>query len=154
MTARTNSLVEGFASCGRWLAKLDAYTFYVLRSTFKAAWDDSFEDWKALLVKSLATVFVCLTIASVLSIYLQKRLLLPQSKAEFLTLWGMVGLSVVICNYYLLVADRKWSRFEKEFKRQSKMNRIITGIAVWLSLILIVAAAEWTGSIAWKLPPA
>jgi len=66
----------------------------------------------------------------------------------------MVGLSVVICNYYLLVADRKWSRFEKEFKRQSKMNRIITGIAVWLSLILIVAAAEWTGSIAWKLPPA
>jgi branched-subunit amino acid ABC-type transport system permease component len=148
-----SSLVKNCANCGRWLAKLDAYAFYVLRSTFRAAWNDTWEEWKALLVLSVATVSVGLTIASVISICLQKRVLLPQSKAEFVILWGMVGLSLIILNYYSLVSGRKWSRFEEEFESRSKMNRVIGGIAVWVSLILIVAVSEWTGSIAWKLPP-
>jgi branched-subunit amino acid ABC-type transport system permease component len=145
--------VKNLANSGRWLAKLDAYAFYVLRSTFKAAWNDKWEEWKALLIISAATVSVGLTIASVISICLQKRVLLPQSKAEFVTLWGVVGLSLIILHYYSLVSRRKWSRFEEEFESRSKMNRVIGGIAVWVSLIIIIAVTEWTGSIAWKLPP-
>jgi hypothetical protein len=33
------------------------------------------------------------------------------------------------------------------------MNQVCRGVVVWVSLILIIVAAEWTGSIAWKLPP-
>jgi purine-cytosine permease-like protein len=147
------ALVKYIADCGRWLAKLDAYAFYVVRRTFKAAWNDSWEEWKALLVISAATVSVGLTIASVISICFQKRILLPESKQGFVAVWGVVGFSLTILNYYSLVSDRKWSRFEKEFDSRSNMNRVIGGIAVWVSLVLIIAIAEWTGSIAWKLPP-
>ena len=153
MIKPSSPLVKGFAYSGRWLAKLHAYAFFVLRGTFKAVWNDAWEEWKALVVMSVATVSAGLTIASVISICLQRRVLLPQSKAEFVTLWGVVGVSLVILNYYSLVLGRKWSRFEEEFDSGSKRNRVIGGIAVWLSLILIVAVTEWTGSIAWKLPP-
>jgi hypothetical protein len=145
--------VKRITNIARWLAKLHAYAFFELRSTFKAVWNDGWEEWKALLLTSVATLSAGLTIASVISICLQRRVLLPQSRAEFVTLWGVVGLSVVILNYYTLVSGRKWSRFEREFECRPKMNRAIGGVAVWASLILIVAVTEWTGSIAWKLPP-
>jgi hypothetical protein len=145
--------MKGIAYSGRWLVKAHAFAFNVLRTTFKAAWNDGWEEWKALLVISVATLFAGLTIASTISIYLQRRVLLPQSKPEFLTLWGVVGLGLVIFNYYTLVFGRKWSQFEREFECRPKMNRVIGGVAVWVSLILIVAVTEWTGSIAWKLPP-
>jgi branched-subunit amino acid ABC-type transport system permease component len=147
--------VKNFAYSGRWLAKLHAYAFYVLRSAFKTAWNDAWEEWKALLVISVATVSAGLTIASIISICLQRRVLLPQSKAEFVTLWGVVGLSLVILNYYTLVFGRKWSRFEEEFRMplEDETRREIGGVAVWVSRVLIIADAEWTGSIAWKLPP-
>jgi hypothetical protein len=145
-------VAEGIASW-RWLAKMHAYAFFVLRSTFKAAWNDSWVEWKALMFISVAKLSVGITFASVISICLQRRVLLPQSKAEFVTLWAVIGLTIVILNYYTLVLGRKWSRFEREFECRPKMSRVIGGIAVWVSLILIVAATEWTMSIAWKLPP-
>jgi hypothetical protein len=145
--------MKSFANSGQWLAKPHAYAFFVLRSTFKAVWNDAWVEWKALLLISVATLSAGLTIACVISICLQRRVLLPQSKAEFMTLWGVIGLGLAILNYYTLVFARKWSRFEREFECRPKMNRVIGGVAVWLSLILIVAVTEWTGSIAWKLPP-
>jgi hypothetical protein len=102
---------------------------------------------------SVAAEFAGLTIASIISICLQRRVLLPQSKAEFLTVWGMVGLGLAGLNYYILVFDRKGLRFDDETKCGSKTSRLYGGVAVWVGLVLIVAASEWTGSIAWKLPP-
>ena len=145
--------MKSIAHSGRWLAKVHAYVFYVLRSTFKRVWNDAWEEWKALLVISVATLFLAFTIASVVSICLQRRVLLPQSKSEFLTLWGGIGFSLVILNYYTLIFGRKWSQFAEEFEMRSKTNRLYGGVAVWVSLILIVAASEWIGSTAWKLPP-
>jgi hypothetical protein len=146
-------VAESIACSWRWLAKMHACAFFVLRSTFKAAWNDSWVEWKALTVISVAMSSVGLTIASVISICLQRRVLLPQSKAEFVTLWGVVGMSLVIFNHYTLIFGRKWSRFGREFETRTRMNRVIGGVAVWVSLILIVAVTEWTMSIAWKLPP-
>jgi branched-subunit amino acid ABC-type transport system permease component len=146
-------VAEGIACGWRRLAKMHAYAFYLLRSTFKSVWNDGWDEWKALLVISAATEFAGLTIASVISIWLQRRVLLPQSKSEFLTVWGAVGFGLVILNYYTLLFGRKSSRHEEEFKCRSKMKRICGGVAVWLSIVLIIAASEWTGSIAWKLPP-
>jgi hypothetical protein len=146
-------VAEGIACSWRWLAKIHAYTFYVLRSTFKSAWNDGLEEWKALLFISVGTGFAGLTITSIISISLQRRVLLPQSKPEFLTLWGVIGFGLVSLNYYTLVLDHKWSRFEEQFKFRSKMNRVCGSVAVWVGLILIIAAAEWTGSLAWRLPP-
>ena len=150
---QSNSLVKSVVYIVRWLVKLHAYTFYVLRSTFKSAWNDGWEEWKALLFISVGTVFAGLTITSIVSISLQRRVLLPQSKPEFLTLWGMVGFGLVILNYYTLVFDHKWSRYEEQFKFRSKMNRVLGSVAVWVGLVLIVVASGWTGSIVWKLPP-
>ncbi len=70
-----------------------------------------------------------------------------------MTLWGVVGMSLFILNHYILVFERKWYRFEREFESRPKLDRVIGGVAVWVSLILIVAVTEWAGSIAWKLPP-
>jgi hypothetical protein len=50
------------------------------------------------------------------------------------------------------VFERRWSRFEREFEHQSNVMRVIGSITVWVTLILIMLAAEWTGSIAHKLP--
>ena len=146
-------MAEGAATSWRWLAKMHAYVFCVLRSTFKAAWNDGLDEWKALMVISLAMEFAGITIASAISIGLQRRVLLPQSKAEFSAVWGMVGMGLATLNYYTLVFRRKWSQFEKEVKRRPRMSQVYGSVAVWGSLILIVAASEWFGSIAWKLPP-
>lgn len=147
-----SSLMKSFAYTGRWLAKVHAYVFYVLRSTFRRVWNDAWEEWKALLVISVAALFLGFTIASIISICLQRRVLLPESKSEFLALWGGVGFSLVLLNYYTLIFGRKWSRFEEEFEMRSKTKRVCGVVAVWASMILIIAASEWTGSVAWKLP--
>ena len=149
----SRSLVKDIEYSGRWLAKLHAYVFYVLRGTFKTAWNDGWEEWKALLVISVAAEFAAITIASLISISLQRRVLLPQLKPDFLTLWGLVGFCLVILNYDTLVSGRKWSRFEEEFKCRSNMNRVLGSVAVWAGLVLLVVATEWTGSIVWRLPP-
>jgi hypothetical protein len=145
--------MQGLAQIGRWLAKAHAYPFYVLRSTFKAAFDDGLENWKALVVMSVATGFVALTVVSLVSIGLQHRVLLPGGKQAFMMLWGTVGVGLVFLNYYTLISASKWSRFEREFQHRSKAMRICGGVAVWVCLIFLVAATEWTGSIAWRLPP-
>jgi branched-subunit amino acid ABC-type transport system permease component len=146
-------VAEGVASSWRWLAKVHAYVFYVLCGTFKKIWNDDWEEWKALLFISVAGLFLGLTAVSIISICVQRRVLLPQSKSEFLTIWGGFGFSLVILNYYTLIFGRKWSRFKEEFETRSKTNRVSSGAAFWVGLILIIAAAEWTGSIVWKLPP-
>jgi hypothetical protein len=130
-----------------------AYTFYVLRSTFKAASDDGLEDWKALLFMTVAMDFAALTVTSIVSICLEHRVLPLDEKRQFMTLWGTVVLGLMFLNHYTLIYSRKWSRFEREFQHHSKAMRICGGVAVWVSLLLLVVATLWTGSIASKLPP-
>jgi len=125
----------------------------VLRSTFKAVSDDGLEDWKALLIMTVAMGFAALTVTNIVSIGLAHRVLLSNEKRQFMTLWGTLGLGLMLLNHYTLIYGRKWSRFEREFQHRSKAMRICGGVAVWVSLPLLVVAAQWTGSIAWKLPP-
>lgn len=124
--------------------------FCVLRSTFKWTWDDGLEDWKAILVMSVAANFGAIAVANMTSIALERRVLLPETKPMFVTLWGSVGMGLVILNHYTLIYERKWSRFEEDFQRVSKVVRMSGGLAVWITLILFIVAAEWTGSIARK----
>jgi len=144
--------MNGFVEKGRWLAKANAYPFYIIRGTFKALFDDGLEDWKALVVLSVARGFAALTLVSVISVGLQHRVLLPDGEVRFLTLWGTIGLGIVIFNYYTLIYERKWFRFEREFRHCSRTVRVLGGVAVWVFSILFVVAAEWMGSLAWKLP--
>jgi hypothetical protein len=133
--------------------KTYAFVFEVFRRTFKAIWNDGWQEWKALLVLSVGAGFALLAVAAIISIVVHRRILLPQSEPAFLTVWGSIGIGIVIFNYCNLMLDRKASHFEREFESLSKISRVYRCIAVWASLILIVAAGEWTGSIAWKLPP-
>jgi hypothetical protein len=137
---------------GRWFARTHAYLFYVTRSTFKSVWDDGLQDWKALLVVSVAMLFAALACVATVSIALRHRVLLPNERQRFMVLWGTVALALTAINYYTLVFRRRWSRFEKEFQHLSKPARLLRAFVVWASMILIVAAAEWTALIAWKLP--
>jgi hypothetical protein len=134
-------------------AKVQAYAFYALRCTSKSAWNDGLEDWKALAVMSLAMGSVALAIVSSISICLQHRVLLPSGKVSFVTLWSMVMIGFLVFNHYSLVFERRWSRFEREFEHQSNVMKVIGSITVWVTVILIVLATEWTGSIAFKIPP-
>jgi hypothetical protein len=133
-------------------AKVQAYIFYILRSTSRAAWNDGLEDWKALAIMSFAMASVLLTIVCIISMCLQRRVLLPSGKLPFVTLWSAVMMGLAVFNHYSLVFERRWSRFEREFQHQSNVMRVIGSISVWVILVLIVLAAEWTGSIAFKLP--
>lgn len=136
----------------RLFAKAQAYVFYILRRTSKSAWNDGLEDWKALALISLAMGFVLLVVVCIISICLQHRVLLPSRKAGFVTLWSIVMISLLVFNHYSLVFENRWSRFERGFQHQSNAMRVIGSITVWVTLILIVLAAEWAGSIAFKLP--
>jgi hypothetical protein len=147
------SSASGLSAVGRWLARVHAYWFYVTRSTFKALSGDGLEDWKALLVISVAMLFAALAGAGTLSIVLRHRVLLPDAKQPFMMLWGAVGLSLTTINYFTLVSRHKWSRFERDFQHRSKATRFLCRVVVWVSMILVVAAAEWTSLIARKLPP-
>lgn len=143
--------VNGFAVVYRWLAKTHAYAFYVVRIGFKAAFDDGWEDWKALLVITVAMLFAAFTVTFLLSIGFQ-HFLLPTSSERFLIVWGPITIGLAFTNYYALVADRKWVRFEAEFRHYSRTMLVWSGIAVWATLILFIVLAYWTGSIASKFP--
>lgn len=137
----------------RLLAKAHAYAFHVLRDAFETVSDDGLQEWKALVVISVGMGFAGVAIASVASIILQHRVLLPDAKGSFIMLWGTVGAGVAVFNYCTLISGRKWCRFEREFQKESKAARFWGGAAVWVGLILVLAATEWTASVAWKLPP-
>jgi len=137
---------------GRSFARTHAYSFYVIRSTFKSLSNDGLEDWKALLVVTVAMLFAALEGVAAVSIALQHRVLLPDAKQSFRMLWGTVALSVAAINYYTLVNRRRWSTFEREFQHRSKATRLMGGFVVWASMILIAAVARWMLSLAWMLP--
>jgi hypothetical protein len=137
---------------GTLFAKAHAYIFYALRSTAKSAWNDGLEDWKALVVMSLAMGFAALTLVCIVSISIRHRMFLPNAKLPFVALWSMVMIGFLVFNHYSLMFENKWSRFKGEFQHQSEATRTIGFISVWVSVILIMVAAEWAGSIAIKLP--
>jgi archaellum biogenesis protein FlaJ (TadC family) len=143
--------MRGFAEIARRFAKVHAYTFYVLRSTFKAILNDGWEDWKALLFISGAMVFPAIIVMNFASIALQHRIAHHYDRLIKSLLFG-AAFGILFLNYYALMADRKWARFEHEFKRHSKSRRVFGHIAVWVGLIVIVAGTFLTRSIATKLP--
>ncbi len=132
------------------LVKLHAYIFYVLRSTCKAVSDDGWEDWKALLFISAAMTFAGMTAVAIISIGLGHEIV---SQEHFLALWGSIGFGLVFVNYYSLIARHRWSRFEREFRHQSKAMRVFSAVAVWGGVIVFGVAAPWTMTIAVHLPP-
>jgi hypothetical protein len=77
---------------------------------------------------------------------------LPIAKLPFFALWSMVMIGFLVFNHYSLMFENKWSRFKGEFQHRSEATRTIGFISVWVSVILIMVAAEWAGSIAIKLP--
>jgi hypothetical protein len=151
----TNSLssASGPSTIGRWLARAHAYWFYATRTTFDAGSHDGLEDWKALVVISVAMLFAALASAATVSIVLRYRVLLPGAKQSFMMLWGAIAFSLTAINYFTLVSRRKWSRFEEGFQHHSKASRIWGRVVVWISMILVVAVAEWASFFAWSLPP-
>jgi hypothetical protein len=136
-----------------WIKRAQAFVFYVLRNTFKWVWDDGWADWKALLVMSVATNFAAISVAAFISILLQHRVLLPDTKLRFVSLWGTIGVCVLTFNYYTLVSPRKWTGMGRDFLHHPKFVRIWGGVAVWASVLMCLLVAEWVGSIARKLPP-
>ncbi len=131
------------------LARLHAYIFYVLRKTCKAAFDDGWEDWKALLFISVTMNFAAMTAVAVISIGLGHA----ASTEHFLALWGLIVCGLIVVNYYSLMAHHRWSRFEREFRHQSKAMRVFGAVAVWVGVTLFCVAAPWTMKIAAHLPP-
>ena len=137
---------------GRKLARAHAYAFYVIRGTFQWTWDDGLQDWKALLFISVAMSFAVFSGVTAVSIALQHRMLLPDAKQRFMTLWRTVTVGLTAINYWNLVRRRRWSRFERDFRHVSKGKRLALGAVVWASVILIVGVAEWMAFLTRKLP--
>ena len=131
------------------VARTQAFVFYLLRSSFKSVFDDGFADWKAIMVMSIASAFAAMLLLAGISISLQRRLL--PGRIPFVILFAAISIGVF--NYYNSMSKSKWSRFEGDFQRTSTAVRVGGVLAVWLILIVILACAWWTVSIALKLPP-
>ncbi len=152
MIYRYISVVTQLILMGNAPKKTYAFIFEVFRRSFKAIWNDGWHEWKAVFVLSVGVGFALLAMAAIISISVHRRVLFPQAEPAFLTLWGSIGIGIVIFNYLYLIANRKAACFQREFERLSTTKRVYGCIAVWTSLLLILAASEWIGSIAWKLP--
>jgi len=146
------SSATGLSALGTWFARAHAYSFYVTRRTFKALSNDGLEDWKALLVITVAMLFTALDAVAAMSIALQHRVLLPDAKQSFGVLWATVTFSLTALNYFTLLNRHRWTRFEREFQHLPKPAQLLRGFGVWASMILLVAVARWMLLIAWKLP--
>jgi len=140
------------STIGSKLARAHAFAFYAIRGTFQWIWDDGLQDWKALLFISLAMFFAVFSGVTAVSIALQHRILLPDAKQSFMTIWGTVGMGLTAINYWTLVRRRRWSRFEREFRHVSKGKRLAFGTVVWASVILIVGVTEWMAQCVRNLP--
>jgi putative transposase len=80
-----------------------------------------------------------------------------QSKPRGKTHWSRrglaaeTGLSKSTVHRYMTLFGLQ-PRCIDPLRASSKATRILGRVVVWVSMILCVAAAEWTGLIAWKLP--
>lgn len=135
------------------IARIQAFVFCVLQKGFKSIWDDGMAEWKAIFVMSIATTFALVSLAAITSITLQRRVLLPDARSLFTILWGGVSAALFTFNYLTLLSEDKWSRFEADFRHTPKLIRIWIGVAVCAGVILIFVTAQWTVTIASKLPP-
>jgi hypothetical protein len=120
-----------------YLSKALAFSFWTLRRTFSALYDDGYADWKALAVLGGSQVLTLFMGISLLSIVLGHRVLTVTKMSTFCLCVG-VGLSVTALNYYALRYRDRWTRFEPQFERYPTLARVVGSIVV---VVLVIANA-------------
>ena len=100
---------------------------------------------------TLSMLFAIIGLASTLSIWLHLRIL-PERKDGFMIGFTALTTVLIVVNYYALIAGRKWSRFEQEFRRGSSAVRLFGSMAVWACVVLLLVVGAWTASIAVRIP--
>jgi hypothetical protein len=140
---------QGLTDIARALARLHAYTFYVLRTTFKALFDDGLENWKALLVITAAMNFAAMIGVSALSIALGYEIVPTE---HFKMVWVSMGFALAFVNYYSLIERARWSRFEREFREHARAARVAGFVVVWVGVTLVCMFGPSVAIIAARLP--
>lgn len=136
---------------GLLIAKLHAYIFFVILRPFKAL-NDRRGEFKANVILSMGMLFGALTITNLASIGFGHRLLLAKYEEESVTaFWVAICFGIGILNTYMLVIGNRWSRFEQDFQRYPAWVKSGSSIVVWWSLVVILVAIGWTGSLVGKL---
>lgn len=117
------------------LTKPYVYVFYVLRSWFKAMADDNLHDWKALVVlcffQGAAIVSVETIVEELVGTYLFSNNLL----------FGAAPLAIALglLNYFFLLHDDRWRKFERCFRGYSMTMRRIGTLSVVLAMIAVAS---------------
>lgn len=105
---------------GARLEKLYAFAFFQLRSFFRAVLDDGLEDWKALVILGGAEISALMAAVSIATVATGGRIALPPEPMDLLA--GLsVAVGLMVLNYRVLLLDKRWARFEAEFRRYSQL---------------------------------
>lgn len=103
--------------------------FYKIYCFFKYMSDDTWKEWKALLVLCVAEGYTFLTIDVWINIIFKRSIFLNISK-EALVLLVVI---ITFLNYYLTLHHQKWKKYEMEFTQYSKLkSRVISWLVCFI----------------------
>jgi hypothetical protein len=109
----------------KWLS----FAYWELSRLFKAIYDDGWAEWKAMAILICAEIFMLMGVYGCISLFIGHRLLHTTSSLSR-PLGIMVVLAVIAANYYALLSNNRWSRFEAEFESYSRATRIAGCVGV------------------------
>jgi hypothetical protein len=115
-------------------ARAYAYAFFRLRNCARALSNDGLHDWKALLVISVVQIYVLLDAAFLSEVILRRRL--------FPSNWSVVvvplAFGLVAANYFALLYEERWRRYEDEFRSYSAKARRVGAIVIIAVIVLVL----------------
>ena len=109
--------------------------FYKIYQFFDSISDDSWAEWKALLVLSVANGFILLSVDIYMEICFNISLIMALPKIFFIIFFSIFCL----VHYYCFLHNDKWRFYESEFKEYSKSKSRRAGWITFLFLILVMA---------------
>jgi hypothetical protein len=134
------------------MAKLLAFVFWSLRGFFRRFKNgDSYAEWQAFVVivcTEVAATMACLFLVSLLLGY--QVLSTPKDLGRLFVIGSATAVTAI--NYYVLLVQDRWAKFEAEFERYSARSRVTGGVGIVAVIVAVAAITIISGEGAHHLP--
>jgi hypothetical protein len=98
--------------------------------------EDSWSDWKALLIVEGINVFIVLTIDIFIKVLFKSSFILELPKLAFVLLFATIS----FLHYYIFLHNDRWKEYEEEFKSYSRKKNRIINLSVFVFILLVLGS--------------
>ena len=110
--------------------------FYKLYCFFKAAWEDSWSDWKSLIAINTLEILLITGLCVWLEVIFKVSVDLSANPYAFVI---PIAVIIVVSNYFIFLQKNKWKSYAEKFKNYSKAKKQLASWTVFVFVLAILA---------------